>query len=435
MDGGTGDVELLLASVKQELAALRDDPRFREPEDGKRGTGLYEHVVDLLDASEHRMESPPEAEASAEAREAFARTLRESISVLRDAHLAIPWLEATRSPNVNLGSLYMSEEYTELLVGTEADLVVVPDRSFMYSTVSWPFLGAIKKTLGFKPRTKRWPIIVNYPLSDSDRLLLHPLFAHEIGHATVYKYNLIPRLGNEVFSDEEFSKRLEDEATYVFEKISPGYSKLKLRQMIRERMRSWVKELLCDHLAVEASGPAYLWAMAAFGLPLNRSEPSDTHPPTALRVKLALDLLEINGWGSFCEEAAPRIMAMLNEVREDATKPLEHPWEFLRQEILDLSEWLRNIVIERVGDGSLKSDVGPEATEAAALLERLILPVGPDAEPFAPRAIVIGGWVDGIRQHGDTPEGLLRAQSDWRLQNLVGKGIEMSTVLKSLPAS
>jgi hypothetical protein len=146
---------------------------------------------------------------------------------------------------------------------------------------------------------------------------------------------------------------------------------------------------------------------------------------------LALDLLEINGWRDFCEQAAPRITSMLDEVGEDATKPLKRPWEFLRTEILLLSDWLRDVVAERVAGGSLKSNVASEATEAAALLEQLILPVGPNDSPLAPRAIVIGGWLDGIHRHGDSPEGLLEAQSDRRLQNLVGKGIEMSTVSAS----
>jgi hypothetical protein len=432
MDGGTSDVELLLASTKQEIKALRDDPRFKKPAEGKRGAGLYEHVVDLLDASGLRMKTPPEPEASPAAREAFARNLREAISVLREAHHAIPWLAATRAPNVNLGSLYMSEEFTELLVGNEADLVFVPGRGFMYSTLSWPFSPTIQSTPGFTPKTKRRPIIVNYPLSDSDRLLLHPLFAHEIGHSTVYEFHLIQKFNNEVLSDEALTHRLTEEANWVVANVAPGQSELKMLLLLREWLRNWVTELLCDLLAVEASGPAYVWAVAAFGLPMNRSEPSETHPPTTLRIRLILELLAGNGWSQFSENAAPGIAAVLSEVAKDASSELPRPWELLRKVILDNAQWLRDVASEQVGAGALKPNVvAGEADQASQLLSQLILPVGPNEKPLAPRAIVLGGWLDGFRRHGDNVSGLLKAQADRRLQNLVGKAIEMSTVAAS----
>jgi hypothetical protein len=432
VDGGTRDVELLLARIKQEISSLRDDPRFKEPADGKRGAGLYEHVVDLLESCEWRIErSNPGPEASSKAREAFARTLRESITVLGEAQFAIPWLIATRSPNVNLGSLYMSEELTEILVGKDADLVIVPDRKFMYSTISWPFSSTIESTPGFTRRTKRRPIIVHYPLSDSDRLLLHPLFAHEIGHSTVYKFKLVERFGSEVMSGPDFIQRLRDEAEQVMTELSPGVSQLRLRRELRENLRNWIKELLCDLLATEAVGPAFLWAVGAFGLPLNRSEPTFTHPPATLRVKLILDLLESNDWRGFCESTAPEIMALLDEVATDASNDLGRPWDFLRNEVLAQSEWLRGVVSERVGDRKLRPVVGGEANEAADLLDQLILPVGSDEDPFEPRAIMLAGWLQALRGNGDSPEGLVGAQKNRRLQDLVGKAIEMSTVLTS----
>lgn len=431
MDGGARDVELLLARIKQEISSLKEDPRFKKPADGKRGAGLYEHVVDLIGSCEWRIErNNPGPESSPEAQEAFARTLRESITVLGEAQFALPWLIATRSPNVNLGSLYMSEELTEILVGKDTDLVIVPDRKFMYSTISWPFSSTIESTPGFTRRTKRRPIVVHYPLSDSDRLLLHPLFAHEIGHSTVYKFKLIERFGSEVMSDAAFKERVRDEAGRVMAELSPGISQLRLRRELRENLRNWIKELLCDLLAVEAVGPTFLWAVGSFGLPLNRSEPTFTHPPTTLRIKLILDLLERNGWIDFCEDAAPEIMGLLREVAADATEKLGRPWDFLRDEVLAQSDWLRGVVSERVGDQQLRPVVGEEAKRAADLLDHLILPVGPDECPFKPRAIMLGGWLHALRDQ-DSPEGLVSVQKDRRLQDLVGKAIEMSTVLTS----
>lgn len=434
MDGGVRDVELLLARIKQEISSLKDDPRFRKPEGGERGAGLYEHVVDLLDSCEWRIQREPGKGASDEAREAFASTLRESITVLGEAQFAIPWLIATQSPNVNLGSLYISEELTEILVGSDADLVIVPERKFMYSTVSWPFLATIESAPGFKPKTTRRPIVVHYPLSDSDRLLLHPLFAHEIGHSTVYKFELVERFGREVMSDPDFKQRVRDEAQRVMTELAPTDSLVTLRRKLRKNLRNWVKELLCDLLAAEAAGPAFLWAVAAFGLPLNRSEATFTHPPTTLRVKLILDLLDRNGWRSFCEEKAPKMTSLLDEVAADAGTVLGRPSDFLRDEILAQAEWLRATAAERVGERRLTPDVAGEANEVTELLDRLILPVGPDESPFQPRAIMLGGWLHALSDSGDSPEGLVGAPKDRRLQNLIGKAIEMSVVLNTWEA-
>jgi hypothetical protein len=427
MDGGADDVELLLASAKQEVADLRADPRLKKPVGGSRGAGLHEHLMDLLAASEVRMKNVPDAEASGFAREAFARNLREAIILLREANHAIPWLTATRSPNVNLGSLYMSEEFTGLLVGAQADLVFVPGPGFMYSTISWPFSEVINGTPGYSPKAKRRPIIVNYPQSDSDRLLLHPLFAHEIAHSAVYEFDLWSRFATQVLATPSVVQQFDEEVELILVG-QPGQSELKVRQQLRDAMRGWVTEVLCDLLAVEAGGPSFLWAAAAFGLPINRSEPSDTHPPMTLRIKLILDRLIEKGWEELVTKAAPKVKKALSEVSQDANAELLAPAGFLRKTILDNMDWLRKTASQRVGPGSLEPEVSDEAKEAAALLRLLILPVGGSQQPLTPRAILLGGWLEGLRRHGDGIRSVVKAQADPGLQSLVGKGIEMSTV-------
>jgi len=88
-------------------------------------------------------------------------------------------------------------------------------------------------------------------------------------------------------------------------------------------------------------------------------------------------------------------------------------------------------VAAQVGVGALSpaTAVG-EAREARVLLESLILPVG-EKDPLEPRSIMLGGWQEAMRIHGDRPEGLVAALDDQRLQDLVGKAIEMSVVSSS----
>lgn len=422
MDGDPDDVRLLLATASFEVGSIRADPRLA-PLPGKRGEALREHLLDLLASVEDQLAQEPDADSPDQVRRAFARTIRQSMLVLRGAHAALPWLAATRMPNVNLGSLYLTEEFARILVGSEVDLVVVPDPEFMYSTTSWPFSEVIDK-----PRAGRRPIVLNYPLSDTDRLLLHPNFAHELGHASVDEYGMVDAVMRRLHAQPTFKTALK-QATKLMKR---DYWKRNTQKGIRGTLlawtRVWVEELLCDHLAVEAAGAAFLWAFAAFALPLTYGQPGVTHPPNTLRLRMVLDHLDHRGWRPVLKRAAPRATAWLDGVAQEAEGPLDPPFGFIRDQLLEHGQILRDAAIERVGDERLDplvTEAGAE--EAADLLDRLILPVGL-GEPLEPRAIALGGWHHAFRACHDEPEGVIRALADVRMQELIGKGIEMSVV-------
>ena len=427
MDGDAHDFELLLGAALQEIATLRDDPRL-SPMPGKRGAALREHVLDLLGAVEHRIGQEPAAGAPQAVRGAFARSMRQSIVMLRGAHAALPWLAATRNPNINLGSLYMTEEYARSLVGTDVDLVVVPDPEFMYATTSWPFSAVINSTAGFTPTNTRRPIVLNYPLSDTDRLLLHPIFAHELGHSSADEHGLVATAETELDSDPAFRNALEQTVNDMAANYWPVAPSTQISGTLRAWLRDWIEELLCDHLAIEATGPAFIWAFAVFVMPLTYGEPGAEHPPNTVRMKLALDHLARRGWRSYMERVAPGITGWLDQIAADATGALDPPFAFLRDQLITHANVLQDTAMARVGGDTLDPAASePAADEAAGLLQRLILPVGL-GDPLEPRAILLGGWQQAFREHADNPAGLVEALTDRRLQELVGKAVEMSTV-------
>ena len=434
MDGDPDDLELLLATTRQEVDALRDDRRLA-PIQGSRGAALREHVLDLLGAFDHRIAETPDAGASPAVRRAFARSLRQSMVMLRGAYAALPWLAATREPTVNLGSLYLAEELATALVGSDVDLVVVPNAEAMYSTTSWPFSAVIDGTAGFTPSASRRPIVLNYPLSDGDRLLLHPLFAHEIGHASVHEHNLVSTVETGLDSSEAFSDAF-SETIQAMKTFWPAASETRIIGTLRAMLRAWIEELLCDHLATEAMGPAFLLAFACFVMPLSYGEPGNQHPPATLRVRLMLEHLARRGWDPYLDSVTPGIKSWLTNVSADAAGAAPAPsFAFFRDQLADNAETLQDTTNVRVGSHCLDPAASiPAADEAAALLDASILPVGLD-EPLHGRAILLGGWQSAIRRHGDRPEGLVHALADRRLQDLVGKAIEMSTVVTSWRAT
>jgi hypothetical protein len=428
VDGGASDRELLLAVARQEIDALREDPRLAELP-GSRGTALRDHVLDLFGAVEHRMEHEPRDAAPEPARRAFARRLRQAIHVLRGAHVALPWLAATRSPTLNLGSLYMTEKCARILVGPDVDLVVVQDPEYMYATTSWPFSEMIDRTPGFKPKADRRPIVLNYPLSDSDRLLLHPIFAHELGHASTQEHGLVTVVETEFDNDPSFMTALESTVDDI--SSTQNVPTTQVSGSLRGLLRNWIEELLCDHLAIEVTGPAFVWAFAMFAMPFSYREPSQSHPPNTVRMRLALDHLARRGWRAYMERIAPAVTAYLDEIAADASTDLDIPSAFLRDQFLAHPEVLQEAAIARVDADSLDAvTMERAANEAAELLSQLILPVGLD-DPIDGRAILIGGWQQAFRDHGDHPAGMVKALADARLQELIGKAIEMSTVAEA----
>jgi hypothetical protein len=427
MDGTRDDLELLLASAHQEIAALREDPRVTAPFAGSRGAALCSHLLDLLGAVEHRIAGWPDAEAPRAVRQAFARSARQSILVLRGAHAALPWLAATRTPNVNLGSLYVTEELAGILVGKDVDLVVVPDPEFMYSTTSWPFGDVIDGTDGFDPVTKRRPIVLNYPLTDSDRLLLHPVFAHELGHASVNEHKLTRQVETRLEADPGFMAALSEVVT-TMKSVWPVATTTQTASTVRAWLRAWIEELLCDYLALETMGPAFVWAFAAFAMPLAYGKPGQVHPPNTVRVRLALDHLEDRGWRDFLERVSPEVTAWLDTIASDAASPMPAPFAFLRDQLVTNASVLQAVAAGCVKGGLLNREkCEAEAEEAAELLDHLILPVGLDGV-LSPRSIILGGWLGAIKRHGDRPKAIVNALADRQLQELVGKAIEMSTV-------
>lgn len=422
------DWKLLLASARQEISTLEADSRFK-PTDGKRGEALHQHVLDLIGAAERRMTLEPSEDAPQSVKESFGRSLRESIMVLRAAHAAMPWLAAIDTPSINLGSLYLAEECAELIVSRDVDLAVLPDAEFMYSTISWPFRKGIGKTPGFQPKTKRRPIVLNYPLRDSDRLLLHALFAHELGHSSVDEHGFALAVEEALDEDSEFTQALEAVVKAMREGKWSATSESTITGTLRGWLRCWVEELLCDHLALAAMGPAYLWAFAGFVLPLSHADASPRYPPNTLRVQLALQLLSRTEWSDYMARVAPGITSWLAGTALKAGDPLPPPFDFLAEQVRRRNDLLQDITLTKLEASVLAAGTAvDEAAEAAQLLSRLILPMG-EAGPLPVRSIVLGGWQEAFRRHGDEPGGLVSALDDPELQDLLGKAIEMSAVV------
>ncbi len=428
MDGDALDLEFLFATAKSCAESLKHDPCLSSPiEAGKRGSGLQEHLADLVASVDLRLQSRPDDGDPVYVRAAYARSMRHAIAVLRNAQEALSWLASTHNPSINLGGLYVAERYARLLVGDGSDVVAVPSSEYMYSTVTRPFQPVIDNTPGFASSGNPFPVILHYPRREFDSVLSHPIFAHELGHAAVKKHMLIGQIEARFTSNPKFAEELNQVAN-----VSRIHANRLQRVLtIRAVVRKWVEEVCCDLLAARVAGPSFLFAFAAFIMPLSYSSPGPTHPPNSLRVLELKRQCVRSGWLPYLKVFFPRTLEWVDSIASNISNPLNPEFAFARKWVQAEAEFIHEIVEKTIPDGAMTpGEFERDAREAAGLLAESILPVGL-SEPLRSRAILLGGWHYALSRGEEGPVGLVKAMGDSELQRMVGKAIEMSVVARS----
>jgi hypothetical protein len=230
---------------------------------------------------------------------------------------------------------------------------------------------------------------MNYPLGDSDRLLLHPIFAHEFGHPSCQEHGLVASAERQLVSSGAFGDALDN----AVEEMAAIWTapKEQIAGTLRAHFRSWIEELLCDHLAIEVTGPAFIWAFTMFVMPFSYGELGLEHPPNTVRLRLALEHLMRRGWRPYLERVAPKATAWLDGIAADAEAPLPPQYSFLRDQLLSNSAVLQDTAIEHAGGHLDRESCEEEAEIAADLLSGLILPLGQEVV-LDGRSILVGGW-------------------------------------------
>ncbi|MFC1536837.1 hypothetical protein ACFL48_03350 [Pseudomonadota bacterium] len=135
-----------------------------------------------------------------------------------------------------------------------------------------------------------------FPTSLKDQVLLHPILAHEIGHAmfsiTVKKKSLIDTVRSPLVENSIFAS-VSDFSDWV-KAVSGG----KVLPNFDDSYDSWLEEYICDLIGLVLFGPSFI---AAHRVLLTSLKPLGTdleedHPPTLSRYCLLDQAVEILGW-------------------------------------------------------------------------------------------------------------------------------------------
>jgi hypothetical protein len=176
-----------------------------------------------------------------------------------------------------------------------------PELNYSFEEVSSP-IRSILNAASLNDICNIFPkyfLIISFPQAEAENILLHCIFAHEIGHAVYQKENLVDRILGRVKVSKEQIKNLSSEAL-MSHRGSRRLNKtaIQIREQITEEINksaeSWADELTSDAIAVCLFGPAYLFAFIHLIISFQLMDNcSDTHPSPRLRLRLICQMMDL----------------------------------------------------------------------------------------------------------------------------------------------
>lgn len=261
------------------------------------------------------------------------------------------------------------------------------------------------------------PLILNLPALDPANAFLAPILAHEVAHIACNR-----RLLEEVWigRDEELINRLYAEHATDLQSYN--------REALEARLRCWLEEELCDAVACAVTGPAFLFAQAAF-LPAGKPGIYSDHPFPADRIRWALLFLANMGWTEWLENQTPNCLDYLRSVADPSHDPHEGE-AFLRAYVEENLTLLHNVATKNITALTPASfEETDRAHELCEAISRSFMPPRLQGGQ-APGLwhLLLAGWISWIGDHEDDPSALTRAIADAQVNRFLIKALELSGI-------
>lgn len=422
------DFTFLLAAVRRLLDEIRAEVAPRR-EGHKRGVVLAEHVVQTLDAIAARVEGEEQRYAHRvrpASKAGGSRELRFYAQLVWATHDALRWLRP--DPDVlDLGALYFADEAALALLGQGIEIVPVEAPEYMYSTSSWPFQWVFEQHLKEPmPKADR-PIVLAFPAHERHTMLLHCLFVHELGHASVDDHDLVEAVLQPIKGTAPYQAALQQ----TFAASGPA-STATIAADPEGLAESWIEELLCDALAFTYLGPAYLFAFAEMGLSVSWSEPGNDHPSTTHRTSLLVDLADDQGWSAYLEARVSPIWEWLKFAATTNPGPRDAVSSFAEQVCQQARANILSAPQTVLGNHAfMAQEWKDDEKHFTDLLTNDVLPAEQeDGSPAEHAQILLAAWLQAIEKHGNRPAAISASIGETDYHRFVARALEMSTMLR-----
>jgi hypothetical protein len=434
------DFSFLIASAQRSIAQQRGRHADLLAKPGqKRGRGLVAHVNETLSAIDAHLKKSEDRFATATndvERDTVLGTLRLLNGFLSRLRQANTWVEAASSQRLATGALHLLDETAVMLVGSDCDVVTVPSDEYRYATTWAPFSSTLRQ-LGAASPSPVFPIVVFFPSQERSSLLLEPLLIHELGHSAVARKALVDRVLAHRVGRQRFDRAFSAAATHLARATSASRAAAKI--LLERQLRQWLTEYLCDCIAVAIAGPAYAYAFAAVVSAESSVELQESHPPTALRVRLILEHLKALGWNDLMQARAPGVGAWLEHLSSADVAAADARHQFMLDATAQFVAPIRNEILTVLGAKAFA--VGQFEVlqdELDSFLEHRILPAQLRAgAPTNRPSVVLAGWLHVLAggsaegSEGDAPQSIPIGLANWEFGMFLDKAVEMSSVLEA----
>lgn len=403
MAGFAADFEFLATSAWRSIADVREALATAPPLRLGRGQGLRDHielVLEVLEEETHKAQRQGQDAKKPVEQRGVLRRLHRLIAQARHMRHAVPFLEPP-DRELGLGVQYVVDEAADHLVGDEIDLIPVPLDSQTIATLSWPF-DPLLKSHGRGEQIGTRPILVLYPRSEAETLLLAPVLIHEVAHPAVDRYRLVDEVRSRALSVTRYVEaRQQAIAVNARER---GIDRKASKKIVDGRLRAYLAEMLCDAIASFYLGPSYVFPFAGIVAATSRERLQQDHPPTTFRIARILRQLRSStvGWGDWLRDEASAINVWLDHIANTPVAP-HGPYETQLIEAVDAATAVvQDVARSHVGEHAFTYDAYRAARDSHELEDLLAYDILPaqscDGGPFDARAIMLAGWIDGIRK-------------------------------------
>ena len=323
--------------------------------------------------------------------------------------------------DVPVGLIYIIDDLLTIMNLGDSDALVHIDDNYMYSVArpvaNW---AAGYSVCGVTYTDSTQPVIFNLPGTDPNNIALSPILAHEVGHPCIIEHDLLTEFNASI--DHTALRPVWDSCAAL------GVSASEVNTI----WSAWVQELLCDALAVAATGPSMLFASLAFLPGPTAGQFGDSHPDPAHRIGLTLKYLDSMGWTHELDNAVPEVMVWARHLAALPVDPdVPDVLKALTVAVPQVEEQLwrvaSNVVDQRIFLPEFFAEDGPYAR---SLLEAGITPVENGGQAMSTWSIVLATWLFLLSENGGNSDSLYRTVDDAAANAISLKAIELSGMLR-----
>jgi len=232
--------------------------------------------------------------------------------LLGKVHKLYEFIEVSRVENIPQSLVYLIEHLTKN-IESESAFVLVPtyQNNYLYIELSQHlhsmFELAIENVNDLFPLEDKKFSILMFPFAYKNTFFSYFLLAHEIGHFIENRYDIVADLSQNINLD--FQRIDAIARNIILTSFSQFDQPLELfdrnwdsvlartNSLLRKIIDNWMKELVCDLLAINMLGPSYIISFVEFILThANPSIGSTRHPPPLLRLNLLMSEYETSGF-------------------------------------------------------------------------------------------------------------------------------------------